>query len=491
MTGCVLKRLLGVAVLLASSVGTTVGAAELRQAVLVQNSGWMEPFYVDAESPFKPLVAQLAKAAAGQGEVVVGAFNQSDTTHPSPEWVYRGPGNHPGLAQAMTRLQMARKGSGALADTDFKEALLGAIEVGLEGRPGIIWIVTNNKNSPNNSTEVVARNREFYELLHGEYVISRIVAFPLKMPVQGQHYRANGLMLYALAYGEPASAALDAVLAQPALTTLLPEGHVRLKPLTEAAVRFSPTGVTDSPGIAAGLAGDGHTLVLSFDASTQVRTAQVQGRFENLFNPYRIVSADTSLVTPPAIGLQGEMSTRSLQALDPGKQSDPLTLRLSLPPLPSQWSREVLLRSGYERRGAIDIHLDNQQLEVSPQFRAHMADLFPGDALPEVFLPPVTANASVTRVPLLLRVQYPVWPAVVVYGGGLLALIAALLFLVLVTGARKATVWIDDQPQHLRLRPFTTTEVRDANGTHVATVRRGAFKPRVSWAQPDTSIRIN
>ncbi|WP_216636689.1 hypothetical protein [Stenotrophomonas sp. LM091] len=79
----------------------------------------------------------------------------------------------------------------------------------------------------------------------------------------------------------------------------------------------------------------------------------------------------------------------------------------------------------------------------------------------------------------------------VVYGGGLLALIGALLFLVLVTGARKATVWIDDQPQHLRLKPFTTTEVRDANGTHVATVRRGAFKPRVSWAQPDTSIRIN
>ncbi|WP_216636690.1 hypothetical protein [Stenotrophomonas sp. LM091] len=332
MTSVVLNRLLGVAVLLASSMGMSVGAAELRQAVLVQNSGWMEPFYVDAESPFKPLVAQLAQAAAGHGEVVVGAFNQSDATHPSPEWVYRGPGNHPGLAQAMTRLQMAHKGSGALADTDFKEALLGAIEVGLEGRPGIIWIVTNNKNSPNNSTEVVARNREFYELLHGEDVISRIAAFPLKMPVQGKHYRANGLMLYALAYGEPASAALDAILAQPALTALLPEGHVRLKPLTEAAVRFSPTGVKDSPGIAAGLAPDGHTLVLSFDASTQVRTAQVQGRFENLFNPYRIVSADTSLVTPPAIGLQGEMSTHSLQALDPGKQSDPLTLRLSLPP---------------------------------------------------------------------------------------------------------------------------------------------------------------
>ena len=66
MTGSVLKRLLGVAVLLASSIGTTVGAAELRQAVLVQNSGWMEPFYVDADSPFKPLVAQLPRRRLGR-----------------------------------------------------------------------------------------------------------------------------------------------------------------------------------------------------------------------------------------------------------------------------------------------------------------------------------------------------------------------------------------------------------------------------------------
>lgn len=462
----------------------------LRQAILVQNSGWMEPFYTDTTSPFKPLIARLGDAAGGQGEVVVALFNQADNQHPSPEWIYRGPGNHPGLARALAPAALARKESGAYADTDFKEALLGAIETGLENRPGIIWIVTNNRNSPNNSAETVALNRGFYELLHNEPVISRIAAFPLKMPVQGRHYRANGLMVYALAYGEPASQALRDVLASPATAALFPEGHVRLKPLTEAAVRFVPTGVLDSPGIAAGLDADHSTLVLSFDAGTQARVAQVRGRFENLFNPYQIRSARTSVVAPPASGLQGRLSTETLADLEPGKQSDELTLSLRLPPLPSQWSREVLLRSGYERRGAIDIHLQDQQLQVSPAFIARMAELFPGDALPDVFLPPMKADSSVTRVPLLLRVQYPVWPAVIVYGGGLLLLLGALLAVALLGGARSCTVVLDGEQQQFRLKPFASAPVIDSQGEHVATLKRGLAGTRLAWVRADTPIRI-
>lgn len=465
-------------------------AAPLRQVILVQNSGWMEPFYADPQSAFKPLVTQLGNAVAGSNEVVVGLFNQADSLHPSPEWIYRGPGSHPGLGQGLDRAQLARKQSGAYADTDFKEALLGAIEVGLEGRPGIIWLVTNNRNSPNNSDEVVARNREFYELLHGESVITRIAAFPLKMPVQGRHYRANGLMVYAMAYGEPASNALQGILQQAAIGELFPEGHARLKPLSEAAVRFVPTGVKNTSGIQAGLAADHSTLVLSFDAGSQARTAQVEGRFENLFNPYRIQSARTSLVTPPAIGLQGAISTTTLQTLDPGKQSDPLTLSLQLPPLPSQWSREVLLRSGYQRSGAIDIHLDDQQLQVSPGFVAHMAELFPGDTLPDVFLPPVKANSSVTRLPLLLQVQYPVWPAVVVYGGGLLALLGLVLGLALLAGARTCTVLLDGEAQQFRLKPFASAIVADSHGEHVATIKRGLTGTHLAWVRPDTPIRL-
>ena len=44
--------------MLAMSVVAVVQAqTPLRQVVLVQISGWMEPFYEDASSPLKPLVA--------------------------------------------------------------------------------------------------------------------------------------------------------------------------------------------------------------------------------------------------------------------------------------------------------------------------------------------------------------------------------------------------------------------------------------------------
>ena len=221
-----------------------------------------------------------------------------------------------------------------------------------------------------------------------------------------------------------------------------------------------------------------------------VRTANVQGRFENLLNPYQIQHARASLVTPPAIGLQGNISSQTLQSLNPGQKSEELTLSLSLPPLPSQWSSEVMLRSGCQRQGAIDIRLDEQQLRISPNFIAHMDELFPGDPLPDVFLPPANVTSSVTRIPLLLKVQYPVWPAVVVYGSGLGLLIATVLGIALLGGARPYTLLIDGQPRHYRLKPFSSIQVVDDAGLHIATLNRRLVGARLGWVSPEAHVRL-
>ncbi|WP_218574310.1 hypothetical protein [Pseudomonas sp. FSL R10-1339] len=67
-----LRRCLLLSLVLASSVAS---AEPLRQVFLVQNSGWMEPFYSDPSSPFKSMVTQLVGTAAGSAEVVIGGFN--------------------------------------------------------------------------------------------------------------------------------------------------------------------------------------------------------------------------------------------------------------------------------------------------------------------------------------------------------------------------------------------------------------------------------
>ncbi len=488
LTRPVVRFVLAIACL---GVATLSHAAGLRQAFLVQNSGWMEPFYEDPASPFKKLVRDLAVAAAGEQEIVLAAFNQADASHPSPEWVYRGPGNHAGLQPAIDKLALARKASGAYADTDFREALLGAIKVGLEGKEGIVWILTNNKNSPNNSAQTREKNREFYELLHTNDVISRIAAFPLRMPVKGRTYSANGLMVYALAYGESAGAQLEQVLASPSVQAMFSEGAVRLKPLTQGAVAFLPEAVVDAPGVGASLAGDRRTLVLDLEADTSPTTAVVVGRFENRFYPYEIISARTSIALEmPQGGLKADLSSTQIGGIVPGGKSEPVRLSLQLPALPSAWSPTVLFSSGYQVTGTVRIRLDDQRLNISDNFTARMAELFPGDALPEVFTPPAQANTSLTELPLIVRVHHPIGPLLmlcILVGCLLLALLILWFF---VTSKRYYTVSVDGIPYKVALKPFGSANVLRSDGSKAATLRRGLGKPSIVWRDPNTAVSL-
>lgn len=486
------NRLLRRGLLLALSLVCLGAQAQpLRQVLLVQNSGWMEPFYLDPASGFKPLVTQLAATAAGNGEVVIGAFNQADSSHPSPQWTYRGPGTHAKLGDSVNALTLARKASGAYADTDFKEALLAAIKTGLEGREGIIWIVTNNKNSPNNSSETQVKNREFYDMLHKEDVISRIAAFPQKMPVKSSNFEANGLMIYALAYGANAGAALEQVLAQPALAKLLNDARVRLKPLTQAAVRFIPTGVKDTPDVSAELAPDQQTVVLNINVDGSPKTAVLLGRFENQFNPYQIHSAKVAMsLDMPGEALQSSISLDRIDNLEPGARSDELSISLQLPPLPSQWSSEVLLSSGYQRAGAIEVRLSEQQLQISQQFIERMNELFPNDALPDVFLPSSEASASATRLPIVLQISYPLGPVLLLLALFVLALLGLLLAKSLIGGKKPVTVMVEGIAQQYPLKPFSSASVYDARQNKVATVKRGLFGATLEKLAPDVAVRL-
>lgn len=466
-------------------------AQPLRQVFLMQNSGWMEPFYLDAVSPFKSLVIKLAATAAGNGEVVVGGFNQADNQHPSPQWTYRGPGNHDKLADSINQLNLVRKAGGAYADTDFKEALLAAITTGLEGHEGIVWIITNNKNSPNNSSETQLKNREFYDLLHKDASISRIAAFPQKMPVKGPNYQANGLMIYALAYGANAGAALEQVLANPALASLLNDDHVRLKPLTQSAVRFIPTGVQDTDDVSAELAADQQTLVLNIKVDSSPKTAVLLGQFENQFNPYQIHDAKIDMALDmPGEALQSSISVDRLNDLEPGARSAPLAISLQLPALPSQWSSEVILSSGYQRSGAIEVRLSEQQLRISRNFIQRMTELFPGDALPDVFLPSTEASSSATRLPIVLQVSYPIAPALILLGLFVLLLIAAGVGLAMLGGKKTVNVVVEGLTQPYPLKAFSSVGVYDAAQNKVATLKRGLFGARLENIAPDTAIRL-
>ena len=239
-----IARLVAAAV---SAMGLLVSAptcAQGVQAFLIQNSGWMEPFYADPNSQFKQLAQALIKTVAEPGdEVIVAAFNQSAGENRSPQLTYRG-ADVGQAVQSVASIRPARKPGGiAYADTDFKEAITSVVTDFAKSRPTIIWILTNNRNSPGNDQNTAARNRDFYELVHNEPSIVSAFAYPLAMPVKGQMYTAKGLMVYALTYGQEAEAKLRGLMQRGGPASLFTDRPARLKPLDRGrSARLQQTG---------------------------------------------------------------------------------------------------------------------------------------------------------------------------------------------------------------------------------------------------------
>lgn len=459
-------------------------AGGIQQAFLVQNSGWMEPFYSDPASQLKALVVAVAGAATSADDPVFTlAFSQSKGANVSPALLAssRGAAEMGGQLAALT---VARKGpGGALADTDFKEAISKTITGPFKAAPGIIWIFTNNKNSPDNDAQTAERNRDFYRLLHLEPSITKTLVFPLKMPVQGRQYAARGLMVYALAYGKPAAEALDRIMAEGRLTRVLTHAPARLKPVDQDAVRIVPEAVKNAPNVRASLGGDQRTLVLDVEAAGLVPTVTLQAKLENLFYPYVIQHAGVA-----ATLLGGTESTparvepAAVLGLQPGaRQSVEVSFTLPMAQVPSAWSAQALAAMGKQvlLPLTLEMGLTGQQLALSEGFAAELHELFPGDPISEMFTPPDSVRASQMRVPLLVRIQYPLTPVLALMGA-LLLLVGGLAALGLVSrSSKRYELVVDGNKRNFVLKPFASLAIKDGEGRLVGEIKRGLGRPQV------------
>jgi len=455
----------------------------MQHAFLVQNSGWMEPFYEDPDSQIKPLVRAVATIVHRPGDrISLAAFNQTELPNRSPELLYAGE-DPQAFAGKIAPLEIARKPSGALADTDFREAVSATITDTFGARSGILWIFTNNRNSPGNDPDTARRNREFYDLVHHDPSISRSLAFPLRMPVKGQHYEATGLMLYALAYGEPAAQRLAQLVDDGTLGRVFTAAPARLKPLDRDAVRIVPGGVRNSANVQASLAQDGKTLIFDIGASDKLTEISLQAGLENLFFPYEIVSARVSSVMhADGRQLPVRASLQHLEDLAPGAAA---AVALSIPvpqdQVPSAWSFAALSAMGKRVSvpAVVEVTLDQQQLRVSDAFRDTLGSLFPGDPLSEVFVPPATIEASTARIPIVLRVQYPLLPVLLLVAGTLLLVTMGALLAILAGRTTRYPIIVDGHARTIALKAFASLDIRDPQGQPAGRIRRGLGQPTV------------
>jgi len=468
------------------------------QVILVQNSGWMAPFYSDPQSQFKPLVAALANAVVTRGDaLVLASFNQSLPGAPSPKALLslRADGAvQRRTAAALAGLEVAHKpNSAALADTDLGEAVNAAIVTALAGKPGIVWLFTNNRNSPNNDQATAARNREFYTLIHQGSAIAKVLAFPLHMPVQGKNYHANGLMVYAFGVGDEGAGALDKLLASGRLQQVITEPPARLKPLDRDTVGLRPRKVEGAPGVTLSMAPDG-TLRADVDAATRAPAVRIDWHLENRIYPYTIDSADLSARSQIG-GEDRPIALRSPQVrnLAPGLAA-PLasTMQLPVAALPGTWSLAALKSAGsaYVLPGRIDVTLTGQKLVLSQAFRTRMAALFPGDPLPEIFTPPAQIQASRAVLPLALRVHYGMAPLLAAGAAALALLAAAVGAATLVGRPRKALVTVEDELRTMQGRAGSTQPIYDKAGLQVAQLKTTLFGHQLIDLREGAQVRL-
>lgn len=494
-----LAHLVKLAALAAGLLGVAAPAFAIPHVVLVQNSGWMEPFYSDPNSAFKPLVTELVSSVVQPGDaLVLAAFNQSLPGAPSPRGLLSEQVDaktvHAHVQAALAGLQTARKPNGqALADTDLGEAVNAALNQVLGGKPGLVWLVTNNRNSPNNDQATAARNREFYTLIHRGAAIDKALAFPLRMPVKGAHYSANGLMVYVFAAGPEGTRALDALLAAGRVQRVITEPPARLKPLDRDIVRLVPRRVEGAPGVS--LAMDpGGRLHADVEPGATAPSTRIQWQLENTIYPYTI--GDASISARSMLAGENrpiELARREVKQLAPGK-AEPLasTLQLPVAKLPGKWSMEALKSAGsaYVLPGRIELHLAGQRLLLSQAFRERMAALFPGDPLPEIFTPPAEIQASTAVLPLEVRVHYGSGPLLALIGGAL-ALLAALGGAAWAYGRpRRVQLTVEDELRTMHTRPGATQPIYDKAGQQVASLKTTLFGHQLIDLREGAQVRL-
>ncbi len=463
-----LPFLLVFACVLGASVAARAGVPSV---YLVQNSGWMEPFYVEPTAPrFRALLARLIEASQDGGGVTVADFNQDGQLpdRHSPHVLYQGPYAAAAVQDALGRLDLPRQRNGRLTDADFNGALVHAVTDLLRNRSGIIWLVTNNKNSPNNSQQVTQNTHDFASRLSNTAALAGIVAYPIRIPAQGREYAEKGLIIYGIAYGDEAAAALRAQVHGPGLSQLFADPAMQLKPLDRTPLVFTPTG-TATPDIAASRTPDG-SVVIDGVPGGRASTIDLTGSLTSQYYPQvideaRITAGFRSLDGSrlPTGDLQGSVEPAVLHRLAPTDTLQDVHIRLTVPDVPRQGGLAGLFQKQVVLDGVVTIALTDLRLVMQDGFADKMAQITALDQLPSVFSDYRHVSAAETRVPVRLVVRFSSLPLIL----ALLVLALALLLLVaavLLRRDREHMLTIGGQTRRVRVRPFETRQVSAPDG---------------------------
>jgi hypothetical protein len=283
------------------------------------------------------------------------------------------------------------------------------------------------------------------------------------------------------------------MLAAGRIRQVITEPPARLKPLDRDTVRLVPRKVENAPGVEFSMDAAGR---LRADVAPDARTpsATILWQLENTIYPYTIVGAAISARSV----LGGEnrpivLRTATVARLAPGR-AEPLasTMQLPVAQLPGKWSLAALKSAGsaYVLPGRIELHLQDQRLELSQAFRDRMAALFPGDPLPDIFTPPADIQASTAVLPVEVHVHYGAGPLVLLLGGGLTLLAATAGAAYAYGRPRRVQLVVEDELRTVHTRAGVTQPIFDKAGNKIAQLKTTLFGHQLIDLREGAQVRL-
>ena len=458
----------------------------LTQVYLVQTSGWMEPFYADKGSEFRQILVSMIDSTQLAGiDVVLATFNQEGQIpgQHSPEVVFQGAYDKSAVADKVDSIAPPRRPDGKYADSDFFGAIKGTVLDVLQGHQGIIWMITNNKDSPNNSSEVREHTAAFYDYLRKSAPITKIVAFPIRMAVHGPHYDEKGFIIYGIAYGKLAARALDFLVGQDKpVRRLFVQPPVRIKPLNVDPLRLELT--EQSRGNIAASLEDGILTVRHVPGGSGAELV-FSGNLINTYYPQQIDTAKLSVTAVPAGGsvpFEAKIIPASISHLPPGAALKGVSIAVKFSP----HARSSIFQDHAIADGFLVIKLSDAALVLGSDFIERMNSVFGVDllakeqatvspgSLPEIMFDYQKVSSATTMIPVRLVYDYSPWPLLLASGGGLVLLAVLGGLGILLVMPRRYAVRVGGSTVQVRLRPFEARVLQGASGIR-ARVRGALF----------------
>ncbi len=481
------RFLLAISVLIAFGIPSSIVADErnisVKQVFLIQNSGWMEPFYKDPASSFKPFISALVDQSNLSGvDIIVATFNQDGQVQgqKSPNVLFRGPYSRKTVEEAVGEIEIPFKASGAYADADFNGALLKTVSDVLKGDEGVIWMITNNKDSPNNSQSVVENTNKFYQTLRGSPYIERIYAYPIRDDLSGPNFRERGFIVYAIAYGPNAARALDVQLREGSpVRKLFRHPPIRIKPLDREPVELRLT-TTPPPGSPRASVEGGVLRVRGVNGQDRV-TIDLQGVLRNTYYPQNIDFANLSArwagADAPARSMSISVDPRSISGVPALANSSPVKVALTIPSVPRRGPLFGIFDNKTALSGVLEIQLDNMTFSLDPEFLDRMQSISASGALiaaqgerlvsnqlPVVFLDYKKVSSATTRLPVEVMIERSPWPLIGFLAFVGVTFVGLALALVWISRARTHSIQLGGGSVQVSLRPFERRTVSDVYG---------------------------